>query len=1218
MNRVARLLLLLALLFGVIPARAVFVTNDFRSPGGGSNTIIVSFQPTSTYYVWTNGTIIYTDPVSATATNGILSPTWLAGGNYTVTVGPRFDKFTIGVPFSTNSSSLWMLITNSVLVTNIGNYPLLGVAAGTNVTTQTNGNVVTVNATSGGAGGLLIPITTYGADPSGILDSTVAIQLTVDAAEATPGYGVGIPGGTFNVNGTPIVNVSNLLIQGVGQGALVGSSLGPSIIQLNSTSGFVFSNAANQLIVQNVGFIDTNIAAAMTGGAFITGTNSNGRQQTTPLHCYFIGGYIGLDGRVESSANIYDDQFSEQAYCGMFIDNGAAPDEGGDLIHDCLFTHNSVTTALADILMWGAGGTKIYHNTMVANGGNGAVPKHNVYLHWSHPTVGSTEIDINNCTLDSSGQDAILTDNTGANGAGGGRVTGMKIYDNTFSSYYTNGGGNVTQAWYPIHLTEGVGNGSTIGGNNDVVGNIGGQNPYTGLITNFVLASFDGITNCHMIGSWESVPAQQVWPCVQDAVSLDINVDGWFGAHYVQIVDSRTGPTDSTPPTFTNISGTIIQYYDSPGNGGYNPTWRFPTNGAGGTNLMQPYWDEFVQSNAWIFRSRITGLVPIALSTFNSMVNLSNVLSQVGDFSVSLTSPFIYGVNELQAGTIIGQGLNLLTNIFLTGSSPNYFYTNTVEAVVTVPYSNSVGLNFFFGSGPLAANGSNEWQFNVNQTQVSLFGTNWGTAQTPFVTVNNPNPFNPSFDIWTPVNFENGGNFGTGLWTGTIPVSGLRNIVSTNQTNFQGLTFADSSTITNAALGASETLAYWDTASSLKSVATLVGATLSGSTLTIASGPFPTFFSSQLDWNGGNGTNVIAGGNTNNAINVTNLQAAQLVSVSSASLSNQFLFNAGNGGVSGNYNVGLGALALQKATSGSDNTAIGTAALYLNTTFSGNTAVGFEALSNNLAANNTAVGSLALLVASTDAANNTAIGYSSLLNDSSGNNSTGIGYQSLNKNSTGNSNTAAGVDALFFNTTGSNNTAVGFDAGMSEHTGNYCVFIGANSGSNGAGNVLSGNNLIAIGYQAGSGFSGSESNNIAIGNPGNPGTNGTIWIGQDNVHTNWHIAGSGSTLSLVASNGIATLNTNILLAGAASSWNAQFATLAAGITNTYGTNMVFNYSGTSGTINVYSAGGLGGSTPAANLYFTGTVVAGFDTISLPPNWGVQITTGTGVTAAAHF
>jgi hypothetical protein len=66
-----------------------------------------------------------------------------------------------------------------------------------------------------------------------------------------------------------------------------------------------------------------------------------------------------------------------------------------------------------------------------------------------------------------------------------------------------------------------------------------------------------------------------------------------------------------------------------------------------------------------------------------------------------------------------------------------------------------------------------------------------------------------------------------------------------------------------------------------------------------------------------------------------------------------------------------------------------------------------------------------------------------------------------------------GVDALYSNTSGNNNTADGFQALYS----------------------VSGNNNIAVGFNAGQNLT-TGNYNIDIGNPGSPGEETTINIGQ--------------------------------------------------------------------------------------------------------------------------
>jgi hypothetical protein len=173
------------------------------------------------------------------------------------------------------------------------------------------------------------------------------------------------------------------------------------------------------------------------------------------------------------------------------------------------------------------------------------------------------------------------------------------------------------------------------------------------------------------------------------------------------------------------------------------------------------------------------------------------------------------------------------------------------------------------------------------------------------------------------------------------------------------------------------------------------------------------------------------------------------------------------------------------------NTALGTATLENNTTGTGNTASGVAALfSNTTGANNTANGDNALS-SNTTGAFNMASGYQALLNNTSGSANTASGPLALLSNTVGANNTASGGSALYENTTGMNNTALG-DSALEVNT--------------------TGSNNIAVGYQAATGVSGGNSNNIIIGSPGvfSDGTlpnSGVIRIGTAGTQTSFFAAG---------------------------------------------------------------------------------------------------------------
>ena len=114
--------------------------------------------------------------------------------------------------------------------------------------------------------------------------------------------------------------------------------------------------------------------------------------------------------------------------------------------------------------------------------------------------------------------------------------------------------------------------------------------------------------------------------------------------------------------------------------------------------------------------------------------------------------------------------------------------------------------------------------------------------------------------------------------------------------------------------------------------------------------------------------------------------------------------SAGNLGVSGAQNAGVGYGALKSLTSGTANTAIGMFALFHNADGNFNTAIGGDALEfNTSGGNNIAVGNLALS-SNTNGNFNTAIGYAALYSSANGSQNIALGYQAGNNITTGGNN----------------------------------------------------------------------------------------------------------------------------------------------------------------------------------------------------------------------
>jgi hypothetical protein len=195
-------------------------------------------------------------------------------------------------------------------------------------------------------------------------------------------------------------------------------------------------------------------------------------------------------------------------------------------------------------------------------------------------------------------------------------------------------------------------------------------------------------------------------------------------------------------------------------------------------------------------------------------------------------------------------------------------------------------------------------------------------------------------------------------------------------------------------------------------------------------------------------------------------------------------FGALSVNASGTNNTATGHNALALNTTGSQNTAGGGYALSANTSGSHNTAHGYNALESNITGSyNTATGYSALAY-NAGAYYNTATGAYSLFSNSSGQDNTASGYYAMYTNTIGGQNTADGYYALYSNSAGFNNTAIGFNALYS----------------------TTGNNNIAVGYQAGYVVSGG-SYNIHVGSQGSSTDNATIRIGTPGTQTAFFAAG---------------------------------------------------------------------------------------------------------------
>ena len=140
------------------------------------------------------------------------------------------------------------------------------------------------------------------------------------------------------------------------------------------------------------------------------------------------------------------------------------------------------------------------------------------------------------------------------------------------------------------------------------------------------------------------------------------------------------------------------------------------------------------------------------------------------------------------------------------------------------------------------------------------------------------------------------------------------------------------------------------------------------------------------------------------------------------------------------------------------NVAVGATALDAVTTGDSNTALGYDALSANLGGNR-----------------NTAVGTSALRLNTTGITNVAVGSSALDRNTTSNSNTAVGHASSYLLNSGASNVTVGYESAKSVTSADNNVIIG--SGANPSANTGT-SNQVAIGY----GVTGLADNSVTLGN----------------------------------------------------------------------------------------------------------------------------------------
>ena len=263
-----------------------------------------------------------------------------------------------------------------------------------------------------------INVVSYGADPSGIVDSTAAIQ---DAIKAVPTAGgvVVFPAGTYKISSTILITASNVILQGMGIGStssggsrivassgavtpiveVAGASSGSLVhgvqilgltiqgVYTSTQKGLYFNNFVNCLL-NNVQFVDCGIAEDVDYGFRIVHYGCNyalsGSGDTATTATVRIENRSNTSGpkteQIIFTNCLWEGDQTNMTQQGLGLYVGPLTDSV--LLSGCKFDYTSSTFAARVIALYETAQFLIA-NSLVASGSN------------SNPPTGSAVIDIN-------------------------------------------------------------------------------------------------------------------------------------------------------------------------------------------------------------------------------------------------------------------------------------------------------------------------------------------------------------------------------------------------------------------------------------------------------------------------------------------------------------------------------------------------------------------------------------------------------------------------------------------------------------------------------------------------------------------------------------------------------------------------------------------------------------------------------------------------------
>jgi len=293
-------------------------------------------------------------------------------------------------------------------------------------------------------------VLSYGAVGDGVTDDTASISNAYAAANLKGGT-VYFPAPLVSYKLTQTINITNN-VRTLGDIAGVPwwwdtNIVKGSCIEFDTSNSVMFRVTSTLAQFENIAFLNTN--TVYVSGCFVQQTNNI----TTMYydHCFFEGGYNGIEHYGNSLSQVRGSIFSDQRHYGVYASNLFISDAGDWVIDGCLFQLSSgvngvhVTRATAGIYLNSSGGVKISNTTM-----NSSYTNDIVFDCIPSPTTTSI-ILVTGCSLENYREDSILGLNNHS-----ATWDYLTIAGNHFAGYNSTG--------YAVNLNN-TGNYSYIGGN---------------------------------------------------------------------------------------------------------------------------------------------------------------------------------------------------------------------------------------------------------------------------------------------------------------------------------------------------------------------------------------------------------------------------------------------------------------------------------------------------------------------------------------------------------------------------------------------------------------------------------------------------------------------------------------------------------------------------------------------------------------------------------